>query len=152
VLAIVGPDDEGLGRGLMRLAEALGVADRVVLTGMVNGPDRHAALAAADVWVLPSDTENFGNAVVEAMAAGVPSVITPGVNLAAEIDAAGAGLVCATEPAAIAAGIAAILDDPKLAEDLSAGGRSFAARYDWATVAPKLRAMYERALAGAGRS
>jgi glycosyltransferase involved in cell wall biosynthesis len=152
VLAIVGPDDEGLGRDLMRLAKALGVADRVVLTGVVNGPDRHAALAAADVWVLPSDTENFGNAVVEAMAAGVPSVITPGVNLSAEIDAAGAGLVCATEPAAIATGIAAILDNPQLAEDMSAGGRAFAARYDWGAVAPKLRAMYERALAGAGRS
>jgi glycosyltransferase involved in cell wall biosynthesis len=150
VLAIVGPDDEGLGHGLMALAESLGVADRVVLTGVVNGADRHAALAAADVWVLPSDTENFGNAIVEAMAAGVPVVITPGVNLAAEIDAAGAGLVCATEPAAIAAGIASILADVGVAESLSAGGRAFAARYDWAIVAPQLRDMYERALAGAG--
>ena len=150
VLAIVGPDDEGLGRGLMSLAESLGVADRVVLTGVVNGADRHAALAAADVWVLPSDTENFGNAVVEAMAAGVPIVITPGVNLAAKIDAAGAGLVCSTEPAAIATGIASILADARVAESLSAGGRAFAARYDWAIVAPQLRDMYERALAGAG--
>jgi glycosyltransferase involved in cell wall biosynthesis len=134
----------------MALAESLGVADRVVLTGVVNGADRHAAPAAADVWVLPSDTENFGNAIVEAMAAGVPVVITPGVNLAAEIDAAGAGLVCATEPAAIAAGIASILADVGVAESLSAGGRAFAARYDWAIVAPQLRDMYERALAGAG--
>jgi glycosyltransferase involved in cell wall biosynthesis len=150
-LAIVGPDDEGLGGELMTLAASLGVADRVVLTGVVNGPDRHAALAAANVWVLPSDTENFGNAVIEAMAAGVPAVITPGVNLAAAIDAAGAGLVCATEPAAIAAGIASILADPDAAERLAAGGRAFAARYDWAVVAPQLRDMYERALAGAGR-
>ena len=151
VLAIVGPDDEGLGAGLMSLASSLGVADRVMLTGVVNGPDRHAALAAADVWALPSDTENFGNAVVEAMAAGVPTVITPGVNLAAEIDAAGAGLVCATEPAAIAAGIDSILADAAVAESLSIGGRAFAARYDWAVVAPRLRDMYEQALGGAGR-
>jgi len=146
VLAIVGPDDEGLGRDLDALARDLGVADRVHLTGVVNGAERQAALAAADVWALPSDTENFGNAIVEAMAAGVPVVITPGVNLADEIAAAGAGLVSATEPAAIAAQIGALLADADMAGRVAAAGRAFAARYDWSVVAPQLAGMYGRAL------
>ncbi len=154
VLAIVGPDDEGLGRELAALADELGVAERVYLTGVVNGAERQAALAAADVWVLPSDTENFGNAIVEAMAAGVPVVVTPGVNLADEIAAAGAGLVATTEPGAIAAQIGALLDDADMARRVAAAGRAFAARYDWSVVAPQLAGMYGRALelhSGSGR-
>jgi glycosyltransferase involved in cell wall biosynthesis len=145
-LAIVGPDDEGLGDGLMRLARTLGVGDRVVLTGVVSGTDRQAALGAADVWVLPSDTENFGNAIVEAMAAGLPVVVTPGINLAGNIEAAGAGRVCSTSPESVAQEISAILADPSLAARMSAAGREFAARYDWGVVGPQLRAMYDRAL------
>ena len=154
VLAIVGPDDEGLGRELAALADELGVAERVCLTGVVNGAERQAALAAADVWVLPSDTENFGNAIVEAMAAGVPVVVTPGVNLADEIAATGAGLVATTEPGAIAAQIGALLDDADMARRVAAAGRAFAARYDWSVVAPQLAGMYGRALelhSGSGR-
>lgn len=145
-LAIVGPDDEGLGAELMQLARTLGVADRVYFTGVVNGSDRCAALAAADVWVLPSDTENFGNAIVEALAAGVPVVITPGVNLSTSIDKAGAGRVCSTDPDSVANEIQLILDDPVLAKRISAAGREFAASYDWDVVAPQLRAMYARAV------
>jgi|GEM_PF-3022746 len=52
-----------------------------------------AALAAADVWTLPSRSENFGIAVAEALAAGRAVVVSPGVNIAAEIASAGAGVV-----------------------------------------------------------
>jgi glycosyltransferase involved in cell wall biosynthesis len=145
-LAIVGPDDEGLGAELTRLAGGLGVAERVFFTGVVNGTERHAALAAADVWVLPSDTENFGNAIVEAMAAGIPVVVTPGVNLSSSIEAGGAGRVCSTEPDSVAREIQLILDDPALAKQISSAGREFARRYDWDVVAPQLLAMYDDAV------
>ena len=52
---------------------------------MLRGRDKLAALAAADVWALPSHSENFGIAVVEAMAAGRAVVVAPDVNIAPEI-------------------------------------------------------------------
>lgn len=145
VLAIVGPDDEGLRADLERLAVELGAHQSVFFTGMVSGPERAQALAAADVWVLPSDTENFGNAVVEAMAAGVPVVVSPGVNLSQDIEAAGAGRVCRPDPTILAKEIHALLSDPSARRQIGARGRDFARRFDWSVVAPRLRDMYRTA-------
>ena len=56
--------------------------ERVIFAGLLRGADRVAALADADLFGLPSDHENFGISVVEALAAGTPVLITPGVPLA----------------------------------------------------------------------
>src|SRR5207302_198290 len=81
-LVVAGPDDEGLTPSLREKTVALGVAGDVEFVGLLNASGRLAALTNADVWVLPSKTENFGTSVIEAMAAGVPVVISPAVNLA----------------------------------------------------------------------
>jgi glycosyltransferase involved in cell wall biosynthesis len=146
LLALVGPDDEGLTPRLRALAAAEGVGERVVFTGMLTGEDKRAALAAADVWAAPSHTENFGVAVVEAMAAGRAVVISSAVNLAPEAEAAGAALVRPNTPDAFAEAIAALLDDAGRREALGCAARAFARRYDWPAVAPAWAAMYERAL------
>ncbi|MBA3364660.1 MAG: glycosyltransferase, partial [Actinobacteria bacterium] len=85
-LVIAGPDDEGLQPRLVEVARNEGVGAEVIFVGMVSGREKLAALAAADVWALSSYTENFGIAVVEALACGLPSVISPAVNLAPEIE------------------------------------------------------------------
>lgn len=153
-LAIVGPDDEGLTPELAALARSEGVAESVVFTGMLRGGDKLAALAAADVWALPSHTENFGNAVVEALAAGRATVISPAVNIAAEIGASGAGIVAPLTPEAFGAEIAALLRDDLRREALGGRARTFARRYDWSIVGPRLAEMYAqvagRALPDAG--
>lgn len=149
-LAIVGPDDEGLTAGLVALARAEGVGERVVFTGMLRGEDKLDALAAADVWSLPSHSENFGNAVAEALAAGRATVISPGVNIAPEIAAAGAAVVAPLRAEAFAQEIVALLRDDVRRIALGARGRAFARRYDWDVVGPKLAAMYE-SIAGAAR-
>ncbi|HXF52407.1 MAG TPA: glycosyltransferase [Dehalococcoidia bacterium] len=146
VLALVGPDDEGLTPRLRSLAASEGVADRIVFVGMLAGEEKRAALAAADVWALPSHTENFGLAVVEAMAAGKAVVISPAVNLASEISAAGAGLVRPQTPDAFAVALSELLADPGRREALGRRARAFARRYDWSAVAPAWAALYERAL------
>lgn len=148
-LVIAGPDDEHLTPRLAALATQLGVADGVTFAGMQSGEARLEALAAADVWALPSHTENFGNAVVEAMAAGLPVVISPAVNIAPEIAAAAAGVVAAIDPAAFAREIGLLLNDDARRRDLSGRGREFAWRYDWSAVTPHFIAMYETAIAGA---
>lgn len=146
VLALVGPDDEGLTPPLRALAREAGVSDRVAFVGMLTGEEKLAALAAADVWALPSHTENFGLAVVEAMAAGKAVVISPAVNLARDIEAARAGVVCPQEPDALAEATLALLADRERREALGGAARAFARRFDWANVAPSWAAMYERAL------
>jgi glycosyltransferase involved in cell wall biosynthesis len=146
-LTIVGPDDEGLTPSLQTLAMQEGAADAVTFTGMVRGRERLAALAAADVWVLPSHSENFGIAAAEALAAGRAVIVSANVNIAPEISEAGAGVVSGLNPQALAGDIAALLRDRGRRQALGAAGREFARRYDWSAVAPRLAEMYEKAAA-----
>jgi glycosyltransferase involved in cell wall biosynthesis len=141
-LAVVGPDDEGLTPSLQALARQVGAGDRVFFVGPQFGPQRLAALADADVWALPSHAENFGNAVVEAMAAGVPTVVSTEVNLAPEIRAAGAGRVSACNDVEFARECTAILGAPAERSRLATAGRAFAERYDWSRVARELAGMF----------
>jgi len=147
LLVIAGPDDESMQPALAALAAREGVAGSVIFTGMLRRRARLAALAAANVWALPSRGENFGIAVAEAMAAGLPVVLSPEVNIAADIAAAGAGVVCARTAEAFAAEIASLLNDRAARESLGQRARAFARRYDWDAVAPQLAEMYERAAA-----
>ncbi len=150
-LIIAGPDDEGLTSQLRALTMREGVADRVTFTGMQAGAARLEALAAADVWALPSHSENFGNAVVEAMAAGLPVVISDGVNIAADVAAAGAGIVAPIDARAFANEIASLLAHPGKRRALGIRGRAFARRYDWSVVAPQLIEMYGRVISASDR-
>ena len=141
-LAIVGPDDEGLTPRLVAVAQREGVGARVTFVGILTGEEKRAALAAADVWALPSHTENFGIAVAEALAAGRATVISPAVNIAPDVRAAGAGIVAELAPQAFGAAIAGLLADERRRGALGERAREFARRYDWSAVGPDLAAMY----------
>jgi glycosyltransferase involved in cell wall biosynthesis len=145
-LAVVGPDDGGQRPGLERLAEQLGIGSRVDFVGGLYGRDRLAALSAADVWALSSHTENFGIAVIEAMAAGCPVAISREVNLAEEVADANAGLIAEAEPHAFAAALLELLSDARQRRRLSQAARKLAAGYDWSQVTPRLMAMYREAI------
>ncbi len=85
-LVMAGPDDRsGVRAGLEALAASLGVAHRITWTGMLSGSAKWSALKAAEVFALPSHQENFGIAVVEALAMGVPVLISDKVNIWREI-------------------------------------------------------------------
>jgi glycosyltransferase involved in cell wall biosynthesis len=92
-LLLAGPDQIGWERDLRARAEQLGVASRVILTGMLEGEMKQGALASADAFILPSHQENFGMSVVEALAAGLPVLISNRVNIWHEIEADHAGYV-----------------------------------------------------------
>lgn len=142
LLVIAGPDDEDLEPELWRRAEAAGISRSVVFTGLLQGEDRLDALSAAAVWALSSHTENFGVAVIEALASGLPVVISPAVNVAPDIRTAGAGVVAELDARSFADAIAGLLDDEARAADLSRRAREFARGYDWAAVAPRFARMY----------
>ena len=74
-LVIAGPDDHYL-EGLRALMDKLGVSGRVIMTGPLYGMDKLGAYRDADVFVLPSRYESFGNVVAEAISCGTPVVVT----------------------------------------------------------------------------
>jgi glycosyltransferase involved in cell wall biosynthesis len=92
-LIMAGPDERGLTEHLKALAQNLGIADRITWAGMLTGDLKWGAFQDADAFILPSHQENFGIAVVEALACGVPALISNQVNIWREIRDAGAGLV-----------------------------------------------------------
>jgi glycosyltransferase involved in cell wall biosynthesis len=92
-LVMAGPDEEGLQGELEAQAARLGISGRVHWTGMLEGDLKWGALRAAEVFVLPSHQENFGIAVVEALACGVPVIISDKVNIWPEIAQDKAGIV-----------------------------------------------------------
>jgi len=92
-LMIAGPDQAGWQKELNDRATQLSLGSRITWTGMISGTMKWGALRAAKVFVLPSHQENFGIAVVEALAAGVPVLISNKVNIWREIEADEAGIV-----------------------------------------------------------
>jgi glycosyltransferase involved in cell wall biosynthesis len=92
-LLMAGPDPARWGSRLQAEAEAAEFADRIHWPGMLQGSAKWGALAACEAFILPSHQENFGIAVVEALASGKPVLLSDQVNIAPEIAAANCGLV-----------------------------------------------------------
>jgi len=92
-LVMAGPGADTYRIELQTIAARHGISDRVHWPGMLNGEPKWGAFAACDVFVLTSHQENFGIAVVEALACAKPVLITKPVNIAPDILADGCGLV-----------------------------------------------------------
>jgi glycosyltransferase involved in cell wall biosynthesis len=93
-LVIAGPDETGLQPMLEKLSKRLGISDRITWTGMLEGTAKWGALAASELFVLPSHQENFGIVVAEAMACKLPVILSNKVNIWREVADHRAGLVC----------------------------------------------------------
>jgi len=91
-LVMAGPNQTGWVNTLKKLADSLGVADRICWPGMLEGEMKWGAYYASEVFVLPSHQENFGIVVAESLGCGVPVIISNKVNIWTEIVYDGAGL------------------------------------------------------------
>jgi len=141
VLAGDGPADYVT--ALRQQVAARGAGQRVLMPGWLGGPDRLAVLRNAALMALPSQQENFGLAVVEALACGVPVLISSEVNLADAVSAAGAGWVAPLDRAALASALAHALADPSERQRRGAAGFELAsARFTWRRVAEQLTDLY----------
>jgi glycosyltransferase involved in cell wall biosynthesis len=120
VLMIAGDGDRRLLARLRERANQLGMGQDIVWTGFLDGDQKAAALADADIFVLPSYSENFGIAVAEAMAYGLPVVVSDQVAIHHEITAAEAGLVVPCNADPLADAIAKLLDSRELRCQLGA--------------------------------
>ena len=92
---MAGPDQAGWKSSLETLAATLQIANRITWTGLIKDGPKWGALRAAEVLLLPSHQENFGIVVAEALAYGVPVLISDKVNIWREVQNDGGGLVAA---------------------------------------------------------
>jgi glycosyltransferase involved in cell wall biosynthesis len=125
-LVIAGAGDSVYTNRLRQQAELAGVADSIFWAGHLDGAAKAAALAEARAFVLPSKAENFGIAAVEALAAGVPIVISRDVAIHHEVSAADAGLTCERDVQALAECLRRLLSDDALHARLAANARRLA--------------------------
>jgi glycosyltransferase involved in cell wall biosynthesis len=144
ILAVAGNDEEGIGPTLAALTAEHGVAGRVIFLGEVGGTDKAALLHRTAGLVLPSYSENFGNSVLEAMAAGRPVVVTPEVGLADVVRESGAGVVVDGDPQTLGAALRSLLADPAGADAMGARGAAVVAQgFGWTAVAAEMEVVYE---------
>jgi glycosyltransferase involved in cell wall biosynthesis len=105
---------EGYEERIRKDAAESSMADRIHFVGEVAGDRKRAAFSAADLFVLPSESEGFSNAIIEAMSWGIPVIITEGCNFP-EVTEADAGWVIPAECGALRAALAeAVADDGRL--------------------------------------
>ena len=142
-LVFAGPDEGGMKAQLVQMAARLGVTPQVHFPGAIFGEEKWAAYRDADIFVLPSQNENFGNTAAEAMAAGTPVVVTEQCGIAPLL-ADVAGVVVPYDAGALARAIKAVIDDAELHARLAAGCNVVTARLGWDEPVREMEALYNK--------
>ena len=120
--------------------------DRIVFTGWLDNDKKHAMLGGASLLALPSHQENFGLCVMEALSHSVPVLVSPNVNLAAEIASANAGWIAAIDKDALAAKLTEALSDEHELMKRGRAGKQLSQKYSWENTATGLIDLYEEVL------
>ena len=143
VLAGGGPEQDAL-------REALG--DHATFLGWQHGADLARVYASADVFLFASQTDTFGNVLLEAQASGLPVVAVAEGGPATLIATGETGLLCDADPDALAGAIHQILDNPLLAERLRRCALAAVSERTWDSALQRLADGYRRALTIAART
>ncbi len=152
LLVIAGPDDEGIGESVAKRCGTLGIENHTAMIGSVDPTRRAALLSISEVFVLPSLSENFSMALVEAMSAGVPVVTTDGVGASEYVRDFGAGRVTGRNSNEIADTVLELLrSDKKRLSMGSAGKRMVATEFSPDKIADKLLSLYKRTISSTQR-
>lgn len=128
---------------LESMASTLGTAARVQFAGPLFGDAKWAAYRDADVFVLPSQNENFGNTAAEAAAAGTPVIVTDRCGIA-PFFSNGGGLVVPHEPGALRKALRKVLGDPESRARLAAGCAEVTARLGWEEPVRAMEGLYTK--------
>ena len=142
-LVLVGPALEpDYLQKLVDLIGELNLEGRVLLAGPLYGEDKLCALAAADLFVLPSFMESYGNAAAEAVAAGVPVVLTEGCGIAPQIDGR-AGMVVSATISALKQGLHSMMEDQTVRERLTKQMGQVTKELSWDEPLAQTEQLYE---------
>jgi glycosyltransferase involved in cell wall biosynthesis len=141
-LVFAGDGDAEYVNQLKILARRRGLSGDVLFVGWLEGEHKYAALKGASLLAMPSYQENFGISLIEAMACGVPVLVSPHVNLAPEIEKAGAGWVAALREDKLANALTEALGNEQERWRRGNNGRDLATSYGAAEVATRLIDIY----------
>jgi glycosyltransferase involved in cell wall biosynthesis len=145
-LVFAGPDEGGMQQKLAREAARLQLSGRVKFPGPLFAQDKWAAYRDADVFVLPSQNENFGNTAAEAVAAGTPVVVTEHCGIAPLLKNV-AGLVVPHDASALAQALQLVLADDLLRARLISGCAEVTGRLGWEEPVVEMENLYSHLLA-----
>lgn len=147
-LVIAGGDDDhapGFTQQVQAEVIRLGLQDKVALIGAVERGRRWAAFDGADLFALPSHSENFGIVVAEAMARGKPVVISNGVQFCEHVTASNAGEVVSLDVEILAASLDSWLGDASKRERAGQLGKQYIQKnFTWARTAERLVELYSQ--------
>jgi glycosyltransferase involved in cell wall biosynthesis len=148
-LVLAGPDFEGTRATLGALVDELGIRHQVTFTGMLAGPMKWSALATASVFALPSFSEGFSVAVLEALGMGLPVIVTRACNIP-EVAESRCGWVVEPEQRAIEIAIEESLGLPALERHMMGerGLALVASRFTWPVVGKQMAEVYRWVLGG----
>jgi glycosyltransferase involved in cell wall biosynthesis len=142
-LIIAGNDEEGYREQLERLARSLGIAARVIFIGPVDDQHKWGLYESAELFLLPSYSENFGIVVAEAMLMACPVLVTPEVGISELVKATDSGVVTGNDPVNLAAAINELLADEPRRRELAHRGREAARRHlAWSGVVEQMEDLY----------
>jgi glycosyltransferase involved in cell wall biosynthesis len=144
VLAGSNPQDPDYEKQIRESVQTSELSSCSTVTGFVSGDFKLALLQDADIFVLPSYYENFGLAVAEAMAAGVPVVISDRVYIWQDVQDAGAGWVCSTEVESLTETLRSALKTVEERKLRGSNARKLVIeRYSWSAIAKQTIAAYQ---------
>jgi glycosyltransferase involved in cell wall biosynthesis len=148
-LVIAGPDNEGYGAKIREQCVKENIANRVTMAGVLSEDEKRDLFADGDVFALTSYTENFGVTILEALACGLPVVISDKVNIWREIDGAQAGKVVPCHPTEIAQALGALLDYENERRRLAENGRRLLReKFQWERVAEQQENFFKAVIDG----
>jgi glycosyltransferase involved in cell wall biosynthesis len=144
-LVIAGDGPRELVASLKAQAAALAIDDDVVWAGFLNEEQKQAALSDAELFILPSYSENFGIAAAEAMASGLPVIVSNQTGLHREISNAEAGLVVPCDASAVGEAMLTLLQNPALRRSMGQRGAVLAReKYSTEAVTRQLIGLYNQ--------
>ena len=150
-VVLAGPDEaDGYKQFLEETALRLNVDGRILITGPLYGQEKLEALVDADVLVLPSRNENFGNVVAEAMACGTPVIVTDRCGIAPYVKGR-AGLVVPHDAEALRNALQRLLTDSSLCQRFRAQGPVVAQGLSWDEPVAQMEAIYQELIAESGQ-
>jgi glycosyltransferase involved in cell wall biosynthesis len=141
-LIMAGPDEYGLVQEFRQQIEGENLQEYIYFPGLILGDEKKRLLARADLFVLPSLSEGFSMAILEALASSTPVLISPECNFN-EVESVNAGVVVSNNIEQISSSIIELTNDKDRLKLMGNNGKKFVNRlYNWETISDKLIALY----------